>query len=62
MIAPYEEQEAFEYYLKEEAIEWVAMQAAYADVLQQIPIAEGLDEFHCCGIVTTSGEQLPQSA
>jgi len=62
VIAPHEEQEAFEYFQKEEAIEWVAMQEAFKDILQQIPVAEGLDEFHRCGIVTTSGEPLPQSA
>lgn len=46
MIAPWEEQEAFEYYQREEAREWVAMQEAFKDILQQIPEAEGLREFH----------------
>lgn len=62
MIAPHEEEQYFNWWLREEALDWQSLQEEYKDVLMQIPRAEGLDEFHRCGIVTASGEQLPQSA
>jgi len=58
VIAPHEEQEAFEYFQKEEAIEWVAMQEAFKDILQQIPVAEGLDEWHRMGTIEDWGKPL----
>jgi len=46
MIAPQQEQEYFEWLLREEALDWLSLQESNRDILQQIPEAEGLQDFH----------------
>ena len=57
MIAPHEEHEYFQWFLREEALEWQSLQESYKDILQQIPEAEGLREFH-----SLLGKNLPTSS
>jgi hypothetical protein len=55
MIAPHEEHEYFQWFLREESLEWQSLQESNRDILQQIPEAEGLAEFHisrdCNGVL-----------
>jgi len=46
MIAPHQEHEYFQWFLREEALDWQSLQENSRDILQQIPEAEGLAEFH----------------
>lgn len=46
MIPTYQEQEYFEWSLREDALEWQSLQESNRDILQQIPEAEGLRDFH----------------
>jgi hypothetical protein len=46
MLAPHEEEAYYEWTVKEEALDWQSLQQSSRDILQGIPEAEGLREFH----------------
>ena len=46
MLAPWEEEAYYEWQLRDEALDWQSLQQSSRDILQGIPEAEGLRQWH----------------